>query len=514
MIFSTGLNKIYESINKQNEATQASLFSQLQEKIVKNPILSHKYDLLESIKANKNSMNKDQAAKFVAKLKNAHNKFLKESNSVAMFYREEKALFEFFNINQRDIISSKLDLIVGKKSNELNESVILEYVTNPNLRTGKEVINEARNSQKEDFKNIRSEGNISALERKLATIAVKATALQGKKKELVESSIKAIKTEAYSDFDSACNKGFKLSMLTEKLLFEDWNDDYFDGANIPGKGDGIRNNASDADYEDFEDDEDPTLKSYKSTAAYTNLKNVEIGYPHKAQAEYITLDFRLPIYPVVSSYSDGLVAMPKYRKLFLSLKTAFIKQGMMQTGSKILDISDMQWNASIPVNIDKSVFEKAISNQQPFVMAGKFEVTVHISIGTSPEKYIQVAEKALQLFDAALPAVPGMSQILSPDEQLELLSTATVGRKTSYDNRENDKYYKDTHSKNFVDNHTDDFLRGDAEDSAVDNTEDKEFFGDSKKKNKKAEQPVSEFGDDMDDDALDKKFQAKAKGGF
>lgn len=509
-MFSTGLNKIYESISKTAEKDRAGLLNTLQEKIVKSPVLSYKYELLESIKANKNSLNKEQAAKFVAKLKEAHTKVMAKNNTTAVFYREEKALFEYFNINQREVVSSKLDIIIGKKDNELNESVILEYVTNPNLKTGKEAIMEAKASQKEDYRAIRAEGNLSAFERKMATLSAKAVALKGKRKELVESSIKALKTEAYTDFNSACDKAFKLNILTEKYLHEDWNDDYFMGANIPTKADGVRSNQSDEDYEEFEDAEDPSLKNYSSSANYSYLTNVVIGYPNKYQAEYITINFKIPVYPTVTNYSDGLVQMPKYRKMFLSLKSTFVRQGLMKTGSKILSISDVVWDANIPVNIDKSVFEKAITNQTPYSMEGKFEVTVQIAVGADSSKYIEVAERALQNFDAVLDEVPGMSQIVSPAEQLEMLSTATTGRKTSYDNRENDKYYKDTHSKNFVDDWADDHLIGDAEESTVKNAQDKQFYGDSKKNYK----PNADTEDDnsWDDDAIDKMATAKAKG--
>lgn len=504
MIFSTGLNKIYESISKSNNKEQ--LVNSLQEKIVKNPILSYKYDLLETIKERKNSLSKNEAKRFFNKLKEAHNKFLIKNNSVAIFYLEEKKLFEYFNINQKEIVSSKLDIIIGKKNNELNEAIILDFITNPNLKTAKESIMEARVSLKEDYRNILSEKNVSAFERKMQILSKKASILKGKNKTLVENSINVLKSEIYTNFNETCNKAFKLNVLTEKYLHEDETDDVFLSRDIPTKDQGIRGNKSDDDYEDFEADEDPSLKKYVSTINYEYLDGVVIGYPHKFQSEFITINFKMPIYPVVSNLSDGLVQMPKYRKLFLSLKTTFIKQGLLRTGSKILDIADMIWDASIPVNIPAKTFEDAIINQQAYSMDGKFDITIQIAQGASADKYIQVAEKALRLFDAILGDVPGMSQIVTPEEQLELLSNSTTGRKASYSNRENDKYYKDTHGENAYDIY-DDFLLGDSEESEMKNTEDKEFYGDSKKKYKSAQNTSS----GMDDDQLDKYATNKAK---
>lgn len=218
MIFSTGIKKIYESISKKSKNEQDMLLSTLSTKISNNAALSHKYKLTEAIKKNKNSFSKEQAKFFISKLKEAHNFFMKnKENNPSLFYKEEKALFEYFNVNQKDVISDKLDLIINKKDNTLNESLILEYVIDKNAVSLKEHMMEFQPIIKNNYHHIYERKDIQGLGKNLDFIATRANKMSDKNKKLISESIKVIKEESFKNFKNAVGKAYRLDLIVEKI---------------------------------------------------------------------------------------------------------------------------------------------------------------------------------------------------------------------------------------------------------------------------------------------------------
>lgn len=505
MIFSTGLNKIYESISKQDGNKKETLLKKLNESIVKNPMLSYKFDLLQSIKGKKKTLNSEQAKKFVSKLKESHNKFLTENNSTAMFYRAEKELFEYFNVNQKEVLPSNLDLIVGKKNNELNEAVILEYVTDKRLVPFKKVMEDKKDFIKEGFKSLRKEGNISALERELSQIELQAKVVKGKSQIMIEAAVKSIKKEIYSDFHSAVDKTFKLKLITEKFLYEDEEDQ------LANYNDANKSNSSDDDYEDFE----KVSKMKERTGPdFKHLKNVKIGLPTDFETESISISFVLPIYPPYASMGKLLAAKPEVRRQLLQLKNFFSKVCIYQAGNKILEPTDINWNAgvSMDINPQSGKYAEQVEAYGCYALPAKISMIVFIAIGTSTEKYYEAAVKALSVLDQQIQN-SSVGNLVSPEIQKQVIIDTPKGRQTNYDKAGEQKYYankagKGSHDKDWTADWQDDAMTGEVEDSDVkNNSNDKEFYGDSQKQ--------SSFDDDdnrFDDEEIDKMAQRKAMG--
>ncbi len=483
MIFSTGLKKIYESISKQPKEKRAALFNQLQEKIISSPALAYKFDLLESVQNRKGSFDKDTAKIFFEGLKKKHSDFLKENNSVALFYKEERKLFEFFNINQKEVTTNKLDLIVNKKDNELNENIIIDYVTDNRLISNKERLMQVQKDLRQQFLRIRENVNEGALGRQLDKIKMNSKQITGEKRKLVDASINVIKEETYKDFSSAVNKAYKLRLLTEKIIKEA-GDNEADRKGVLMTPEekalelkGKVKNMGDLKYiKNIVLDVPDHLKK----DVHRNLDNEIVKDNGKARetwsdegtTEVVTMDFTLPIYPLIAKYGDWLEKVDGINNELLKLKRVFMNKFIYQQNITLLDPVDSVWNVSgIPDNVDP---EKGAAGAQVekfgcYVVNANFSVSIFVAKVASPEKYFDVAYSILKNFDAYIPQIDALSSMIDPEAQKELLTNTPKGRKTEYAPRsqKNKDRYKDTHGSEKQDKWTNNVFSGEAGESEV-----------------------------------------------
>lgn len=496
MIFSTGLNKIYETISKQTVQEQKKLYSQLENKLLENKILAYKFNLLEAIQSKKGKFNNEVADKFISYLKNKHESFLKENNSVALFYKEEKKLFEFFNINQKDVTSNKLDLIINKKDNRLNEAVIKEYIINPKSMSGKETILERKDRIKEKFMDMKLDLNESALERQLRHINILSSMLDAQNKKLVRQSIKTIQENIFSNLGTAINKGYKLRILTEKLLREYTPDD------------DVYNMATDKEW-----DEREKLPGKNSKLGDIGIfKNVIVNIPKGSSSHAVEVSFSLPIYPTSATMANLMVESRRLDKMFLDLKNKFQRNVMYSANLRLLTPVNLNWDVKVGGKNNNpqspsDITGKQIAKQGFYSVNVDFEVIIFINKKSNDFAYENEVELIMEHFSEFLQNYNEISDVMSPEIQKENLSTATGGRATNYGDRSGgDKYYKDTHGE-LSDTDTDDFFTGSADESEIKHTNDNEFYGDSEKgwkptkKQMKKPQPVAsqELIDDLDD---------------
>lgn len=533
MIFSTGLKKIYESIKKQPKDKQKSLYNQLQEKIVSNPVLAYKFNLLESIESKKQKFDKDSATSFVAGLKTEHGKFLKENSSVAIFYKEEKKLFEYFNISQSDVVSSKLDLIVNKKNNELNENLIIEYITDNRLMSGKDRLKSTQNDIKRQLAYAKKNGSDNILDRQFEAIERKSKKLSAKKRTLVEASLKAVKEESFKNFGSACDKTYKLRMITEKLLVE-----------APPVGNGApvdmkkQNKLMDKQEEMAQGKkfDMPNLKYIKNIKIEvpdlfkketqttfgdnTVVKDAQ-GNPRETWAEEETtetvdISFNIVLYPKFAKLSQVLsinTGMPALEKGLVKLKRTFMNKFIYQKNINILDPIDSIWTvdeSTIPKNLNPEgnagSAPQQIAANGFYWVAPRIEAVIKAGKAASAEKYKDVAYEILKEFNDYLPSIEFLADILTPEAQQELLMSTPKGRSKEYGDRTGaNQYYRDTHGEQ-SDKHSDLFLGGESPDTEVEDFNMEPYS--SKKKG-----GVEDFDFNLDDEEADKAASAAAKKG-
>lgn len=152
-MFSSGLKAIYKKIEaikdkeKQNEA-----YNYLESKLLNNPYIKHQFDLLQSIKANTNKITTQESFdSFVKGIKEKNKTFIKENKDVSplKIWKENKSLFEYFNINHKEIPFDKYDAAIdiyatGKSMNEaLVKQLVKKKLSESLLRT-KELLTEEK----------------------------------------------------------------------------------------------------------------------------------------------------------------------------------------------------------------------------------------------------------------------------------------------------------------------------------------------------------------------------------
>lgn len=505
MIFSTGLKKIYESIDKQPKAKQNTLLNQLNEKIAADKALSYKFNLLESIKNRKNKLNAEEALQFVKALNTKHTSFLKENNSIALFYKSEKKLMEFFNINTRELVSDKVDMFIGKKNNQLNEALVLEYVTNKNLLTKKEYMERVKASIVENFVTIRNNKDEQGLAGQISSIEViKNNIANPEKKKMVEAALKVVKTEALKKFSSAIEKGYKLRLITERLLMED-------GINPTGEdalglyNNAGKNNRSDEDYEDFEADYEQQTKKFK-LPDMTHIKGITAGL-NMENDPTVTLSFKLMVYPKAVSMADLMVETKQLKEFFSRYQRPIINKCFYQQNLTLLDPTGINWQVNVPLNNNPQspadTTAKQIAAQGYYSIPVSFQLVIFIAKIAQPEAYQAEITKMMTAFNDFVPQIDKISDIVTPDLQKSNLTNLVPGRKTTYGKRTGDQaYYKDKRMQGLGDKHTDAVFTGDVEDSEVDKNYDPYFDNN---------EPVNQSDEGMDDDEFDKLAQQKAR---
>ena len=531
MIFSTGLKKIYESIKTAPKDMQANLYSKLEDKLIASKVLSYKFDLLEAISDRKNKLSKDQADKFINYINLKHNEFLEENNSVALFYKEEKKLMEFFNVDTNKIQPNELDLVINRKDNKINEAVVRSFITDKRIVSGKDLFESNKKDIKKNFLMIRNELDRDALKRKMDRINIVSNFLAPKVRKFVKESLNTIKEDMYKNFSSAINKGYKLDLITEKLLREyNVDDNDFDrDPSVPGAADRTGPNVPDMEYnpkafkdseqelsdyndtgkknssnKEFKSQELNDIKSDDVDIRTTQEKELDdiankkgtINYniDHEGIFENIVVSVsqdnsaveikcELPLYPKAATMGDLMDESRELTKTLLSLKDPFQYDILKELNSKIISYKKVFWNAgnggyNLNPQDPKSTAGKQIEEKGAYKINAFFNIIMFAKIKTNSVSFLNETEYVLELFSDFLKDSDYVSDILTPEIQKKNLAAAKLGRSKEYKKRDG-SYYDDKHDG---DTALDDILTGNVEGTGVKNQHynDYAYFGDAK----------------------------------
>lgn len=491
MIFATGLKKIYEAISKNPAESQGKLFAKLEEKLITSKPLAYKFDLVESIKSKKGRFSAETADKYIAYLRNKHNAFLQENAGVALFYKEEKKLLEFFNINTADIQPNELDLVVNKKDNRLNEAIIKSYITDDRLISKKEYFAHKKEAIRECFKHIKNDLDTDLMERQIARIEFTSKRVNPKYKDMITASLGVIKEEVFTDFKSAVEKGYKLRIITEKLLRE-FPGDEASAAPAPQQSSVLTPSAPVADDDRISDKDWDKMEELDIAEIKLNdvgkFKKILVELPMGNDLTGVELNFNLPIYPRAATMANLMIESRKLDKVFQEMKGVFQRNILHKIASPYLSPMELIWETFVegknnnPQN-EKDATGKQIVAQGFYSVNVKFDVIISLKKRADQETLLAEITKALQLFSTFIEGYDKISDIMTPEAQKGALAMATGGRSTEYNSVGEDKYYKDKHGEQ-SDTWTDDILSGEADESEIGNNQDLEFFGDGGRKAK------------------------------
>lgn len=504
MTFSTGLKKIYQTINKAPKEKQQALLFVLEEKILSNDALKYKYSLLEEIERNKGRFTEDVARRYIVSVKQKHNEFIKENNSVALFYREEKKLLEYFNVDVKSVVPSEMDLVISKKDNVINEAVLLSIVTNKKRMTMREAFGYQKAKALNEFRYIRNELDGNRLQRNLSFIKAKSANLSEKHRNMVRESVKTLQEKAFTDLKGTIEKAYKLRIITEKLLKE------YPGEKpiVPPSASDPDDRLSDKDFEKFENYKEKTLK----LGDVGSFKYVVLTVPQGKDFSKIELSFVLPVYPTSATMGRLMQESINLDKVFARLKVPF-QTTMTQVGARLLSPANIMFDVFVDgKNLNpqdpKSAAGKQVKDKGCYAVAATFTLMISLKRRGSTEGFEQETIEILESFSEFVNSSDMLSDVVTPEIQKENLANATGGRSTEY-NKEigqgADKYYKDARTIS-DDSYTDDLLSGEAGDSEVKNRQDTEFYGDSdpdfkkKPKAEKSKQKVPAIAQEEFDD--------------
>jgi hypothetical protein len=506
MIFSTGLNKIYESIKKQPRDKSVVLLATLEEKLLGNKALAHKFNLLEAIKANHKNMGPKKAREFVKNLKEAHNSFIAENKEIALFYKEEKKLFEYFNIDQREVVSGPLDLIINKKDNQLNESIILEYVTNDNFISKEEYLPILRKNLRESYSRIKINNDYEQFEKRMSIVEGKINAMTGKNKELFEAALKVVNETAYKDFDTAVNKGYKLNLLASKMLleYEPILDPSITNSRTPEKS-----------TREFNKEEGVEGQAFSIPEKFGNIGDINGTLPTENEVG-IDINFTLTLYPTSTTMGDTMHEKEVTLRKLKGLKGQFANKCIYQQGLRLLSPEKFVWivESLSDVNPQKkgSKENNEVLKNGYYTIPYFFNIVLQTTRKASAAGYENEIELMLETFNEMLREAEGIADQMTSDLQVENWKSTEMGvRATSYGKRDGqDKYFTDKRQTQGSDNFTNNIFTGDVEDSEVD----PEYDWDTalNKKGGSQKEP-SEFQDFGDDDDWDRMATAHAKSG-
>lgn len=488
MAFTKGINKIYETIRKQPENKREAIFESFKKDMVSSKGLALKFSLIESVKKYAGKLSEEQAEQFITFL---NKKFNKQLNEGYFFAAEEKKLFEKYKVVTTGEDVTSYDRIVSGK--ELNEAAIKKIVINENKKSIKQYVIEEKSLIKESYKDIRRNKSIPALNRQIAWINALAECLQTDDKVMIKECVNMIKEKSITDFATAVNRTYKLKLLTKKLFKESQNQIMFEDEATDEL------NAINKKVETGLNAEVNGISDIPLETQFQHLKDVTLEIP-KAVGNKLVIEFKVPIYPESFKLADRMVELKRVRAKLLNTKAALLNTFIYQKGINIFTLHATIFDVQLTENIIDSDFKK-----MNYTLPAKFEIMLTAKQVLPVDEYKKVVSQFLTDFDNYLPEV--IPNQLDQAYQQEKFAGQSEGRSTNYSKRDGqDKYYVDKRGGFLDDTYTDDVFSGSAEDSEINSAMDKEFFGDSKKKNRGDDDEL-----DMSDDEFDNMIKNKLK---
>jgi len=345
MYFSSIYNTVLKKFAKDKDENSLKT---LTEKLEKNPIYKHQFDILTFVKESRVENNED-LNDLVKTIIRKNHKFIKEHKvSHIDVWKENKKLLEFYNINSDDltldILDKAIDLNIDRK---LNEKALRSYFKDKIVETKefskKELI-------KENFNYIYKNKDRQQLKNNISIVKFLAECVNDKDKIFIDESLARIKNSYNEKFKEAVSNVYKLRLLTEKLLREfSLEDEEFDE---PG------------DEEPDEPKTSPGKKLKLKDLKY--IKHIVIETPKNYKSpSHLIVNFKIDFFPVGGYYSNLKQSaihiknrLQKFRRTFINL---FIYQkdrtnliDPIGTGWNVImrDTSGFKFNKAVPARVE------------------------------------------------------------------------------------------------------------------------------------------------------------------
>ena len=307
MYFSSIYNTVLKKLAKNKD--ENSLKS-LTEKLEKNPIYKHQFDILNFVRESKIENNED-LNNLVKTIVRKNHKFIKEKKVTHIdVWKENKKLLEFYNISSLEVIPNVLDKAIDLNINKgLNESALRSFfkdkIKETKEFTKKELI-------QENFNYIYKYDDKHQFKTNMSIIQFLSENINDKDKIFINESLNKIKATYKNKFKESVGNLYKLRLLTEKFLKEFHLED-------------------EEDFEEFGDEEpdEPKTSPGKklSLKDLKYIKRITVETPKNFQnPSQIIISFKIPFYPVGGYYSDLKKSaihiknrLTKFRRSFINL---------------------------------------------------------------------------------------------------------------------------------------------------------------------------------------------------
>lgn len=396
-MFSSGLKSIYKKINSiKDKSKQNEAFNYLENQLLSNPYIKHQFELLNSLKGKQGRITTQESFdQFVKGLREKHVSFLKENNGASQLtiWKENKKLFEYFNINSKEINLDEFDvaLDIYSTAKGLNEGIIKNIVKktiNSDLKLKKKDL-------KENFSRLKVKENPLSLNQQFEIINFLSECMQSTQKKFIQTSLRSLKEEQYKNYGSCVEKLYKLRLLTEKTV-----SDYEDDAEVGQYGGGKRVRFQDLKY----------------------IKRIEVSTPINYQRpEKIILNFRIPVYPIGGTRNAAMTSSLRIKDKINKLERIFVNSTIYQKNrTKYFDPVGTIWEVSLR--------EQVTPGQKTEARVTCYISTAKESEGTITwDQYKDLSYSLLKEFDKMLPSAMGnFVDVLSPSVQKDELK-ATKG---------------------------------------------------------------------------------------
>ena len=410
-MFSSGLTEIYKKISSIKDKTkQNEAYNYLENQLLNNPYIKHQFELVSSLREKRGKITTQEAFEsFVKGLKEKHKKFLDENKDASQLtiWKENKKLFEYFNINPKEISINEVDAAIDiySTSKGLNEGIIKNYVKrklNESLKDMKKVL-------KEQFFSLKNKENVLSLDNQFKIINFLSESMIPAQQKLVKASLRSLQEERVKNYGGCVEKLYKLRLLSEKIT-----EDYIDTDNEVGEfGGGKRSRETDLKH----------------------IKRIEISTPINWQRpEKIILNFRIPVFPIGVTRNAAMTSALKIKNKINKLERIFLNATVYQ--AKRINIFD-------PVG---TIWDVMMREQVAPGQKTEARVTCYLSVPKEADGKVtwdQLKLQAYQMlkeFDKLLPKVMGeFTDVLTPMAQKdELKATKGMNKKDklAYSNKQ------------------------------------------------------------------------------
>jgi hypothetical protein len=387
----------------------------LESQITTNPFLKHQFEVMETIKNGKNSVVSDkQLASFIKGVKAKNSSFIKENKvSHLGFWKANKALLEYFNINPKELSISAMDTAIDvyATSKGLNESAFKQLISKKigkkdRILAEKVEFRKKIHEIKENFVHLINENDTRELKKQFKIINFLSECMPTNKKLMVQQSALALFTEHKKNPAGCAKKLFKLRVITEKIADEEYDDDVAEKEIETPQQEKAFNKINDEikDYHrqrgtTVDDEEVPMRRSPGKTSGlmpgkYISGSTIKAPINANSNPDMVILTFtEIPFYPMGIARNAAQTTALKIKQKLNRMERAFMNLFIYQKNR------DELFN---PVNAIWHV--KMLEQCAPGARVPA-KITVYLSTNGQHtwDEYVRAAQGIVKDFDNALP---------------------------------------------------------------------------------------------------------------